>query len=345
MRKVAWQLIALLFLSLCSDFGVAQIFKPAEEMPPPHSEANSPDNWNSISLQGSYLVAKEPLLGLKNEEADFTQEMLEVQWRDGDPIHLFVIKPTGVIKPPVILYLFSYPSETDRYLDDDFCRLLTRNGFAAVGFVPALTGQRYHDRPMKEWFISELQESLATSTHDVQMILNYLASRGDLDMSRVGMFGDGAGASIAILASAADPRIKALDLLDPWGDWPKWLAMSTLIPENERANYLTPEFLQRVAGLDPVKWLPKVQAQAVRLQTVANVSVTPKEVKEKMAAALPAGGVTVYYADGVVFVKQAGFGGKVFDWIKAQLGANESAQQRPATGSQQSAAQSTRQPE
>ena len=64
--------------------------------------------------------------------------------------------------------------------------------------MPALTGQRYHDRPMKEWFVSELRESLATSAHDVQMVLNYLASRGDVDMNRVGMFGDGSGASIAI---------------------------------------------------------------------------------------------------------------------------------------------------
>ena len=82
---------------------------------------------------------------------------------------------------------------------------------------------------MKEWFVSQLQESIAASAHDVQMILNYLAMRGDLDMDHVGMFGDGSGASIAILAAAVDPRIKASDLLDPWGDWPDWIAKSTLI--------------------------------------------------------------------------------------------------------------------
>jgi hypothetical protein len=39
------------------------------------------------------------------------------------------------------------------------------------GFVSALTGHRYHDRPMKEWFLSELQECLAVA-HDVQLVLN-----------------------------------------------------------------------------------------------------------------------------------------------------------------------------
>src|ERR1022692_4628664 len=76
------------------------------------------------------------------------------------------------------------------------------------GFVSALTGQRYHDRPMKEWFVSELPEALGSSVHDVQMILNYLADRNDLDMTRVGMYGQGSGGTIAILAASADPRLK-----------------------------------------------------------------------------------------------------------------------------------------
>jgi len=111
-----------------------------------------------------------------------------------------------------------------------FQKALTKDGFAAVGFVSALTGHRYHDRPWREWFLSELQENLAKTAHDVQMVLDYLESRSDLDMSRVGMFGQGSGASIAILASAADPRIKVLDVLDPWGDWPTWITTSPLYP-------------------------------------------------------------------------------------------------------------------
>jgi hypothetical protein len=53
--------------------------------------------------------------------------------------------------------------------------------------VSALNGHRYTYRPMKQWFVSELQEALGSSVHDVQMILNYLSTRDDLDMSRVGM--------------------------------------------------------------------------------------------------------------------------------------------------------------
>jgi hypothetical protein len=265
------------------------------------------------------LKADPPLLGLKDEQDDFSLEMLEVGWRNNDPIHLYVIKPAGVEKPPVVLYLYGFPSENDRFMEDDFCKSLTRNGVAAVGFSSAYNGQRYHDRPFKKWFVSELQEALATSTHDVQMVLNYLETRGDLDMNRVGMFGAGSGASIAILAAAADDRIKALDVLNPWGDWPNWLATSALIRNEDRADFLKPEFLQRVAGLDPVRWLPKVKAQAVRVQTVGSNTVTSKTVSERIVAAAPPAAQITYYADEKALVMQTGSGGKAFEWIKAQL--------------------------
>jgi hypothetical protein len=328
--------IAIPFSLFQSQISLAQIYEAIDSTKPQHTFLNRDDffgaetyreNWDSISLRDSKLEAQEPLEGLKEDTDGFTRELISVQWRPSDPIHLFVIRPSKVQKPPVILYLYSYPSETDRYLNDDFCRLLVKNGFAAVGFSSALTGQRYHDRPMQKWFVSELQESLGTSVHDVQMIINYLDKRSDFNMSQIGMFGDGSGATIAILSAAADSRIKAVDLLNPWGDWPTWLAQSTLIPENERPDYLTPEFLQTVDGLDPVKWLPKLKSRSVRLQFVGDVSVTPKASKNRLALAAPANATIVRYKDRTAFTRQAGMGGKVFDWLKQKLGPAVSNQQ------------------
>jgi hypothetical protein len=205
------------------------------------------------------------------------------------------MKPKGVEKPPVILYLYGNPAGTERFQDEGFQKAVTKDGFAAVGFVSALTGHRYHDRPMREWFISELQECLATSAHDVQMVLNYLATRGDLDMTRVGMFTQGSGASIGILASAVDPRIKVLDALDPWGDWPVWMATSPFVPEDERTEYIKPEFLKKASILEPTDWLPKIQAKKFRLQDAVFETNTPKAAKEKLRSSVPAGTTVVIY--------------------------------------------------
>jgi hypothetical protein len=127
------------------------------------------------------------------------------------------------------------------------------------------------------------------------MVLDYLGSRNDLDMRRVGVFSQGSGASIAVLASAVDSRIKVLDTIDPWGDWPTWMTQSSFVPEEERARYVKPEFLKNVATLEPIDWLRRVQAKRFRLQDATFESKTPSAAKQKLREAVPAKGAVVIY--------------------------------------------------
>jgi len=276
------------------------------------------EDWSTPSLKGSNLIPIPPIALVDDSHPDYTVELVQVQWRWGDPIDLYVIKPKRVKRPGVILNLYGYPADTDPYKNEVFQKALVEGGSAAVGFVSALTGHRYHDRPMKEWFLSELQECLAKSAHDVQMVLNYLAVRGDLDMDRIGMFGQGSGAAIAILASAADPRIKVLDILDPWGDWPVWMSTSPFVPEEERPNYIKPEFLKKVAPLDPLEWLPNIRAKEFRFRQNTFELDTPTPVKDKLRAAVPAGTSIVQYKDIPEFVRDFPHSTDL-RWIEAAL--------------------------
>lgn len=282
------------------------------------NESKPLEDFNTLAVPPGLSFDSLPLG--KGDFPEYSRELVRLEWRAGDPVDVSLIKPAGVKNPPVILYLYSFPSTARRFADPEFCKFLVKNGFAAVGFVSALTGERFRARAMRTWFVSELQESLATSVHDVQLMLNYLSTRGDFDMTRVGMFGDGSGASIAIMAAAVDSRIKAVDLLDPWGDWPEWLAKSTLVPENERADYLKPEFLQKVQNVDPAKWLPQLKTQRVRLQYIDDLTVTPKTAREHMEAVAPSNVKVVHYASKNAFLANVAFAGKGFDWIKEELG-------------------------
>lgn len=326
--------IGVLLLIVTSLSSASQVSKPESAKPiaasPPAASYVYKEDFGSLSLVGSNLIQAPIQFGERASYPEYTRELWRVQWRPDDPIDLYVILPKGVRNPPVILYLYSYPSEEDRFRDNDFCKLVTKDGFAAVGFVAALTGQRYHDRPMREWFVSNLQESLATSVHDVQMILNYLAYRGDMDMNHVGMFGEGSGGSVAILAAAVDSRIKALDLLEPWGDWPEWLAKSSLIPQQERPDYITPQFLSRLRPLEPAKWLPQLGSRAVRLQVIYNQTITPKSAKECLEAAMPAKSQVARYDSARPLVELAD-SGDFFDWLKEQV--RSAAGQPTGTGS------------
>ena len=276
------------------------------------------EDWSTPALKTSRLQPVPALLGYVNDYPGYTVQLLQVQWRFGDPLDLYVMMPKGIKKPPVVLYLYGYPAGTDRFKDENFQKTVTEDGFAAVGFASALTGHRYHDRPMREWFVSELQESLATSAHDVQMVLDYLATRDDLDMNRVGMFTQGSGATIGILTSVVDPRIKVLDALDPWGDWPTWMATSPFVPEEERAEYVKPEFLKKAASLEPIEWLPKIRAKKFRLQDAIFEPNTPKAAKEKLRAAVPTGSTVLIYRTPEDF--NAVIRGRTeLSWIKQEL--------------------------
>jgi dienelactone hydrolase len=284
------------------------------------------EDWSALPLAASGLDPSryEAVRLDKWDRGEATEELLRVQWREHDPIDLYVVRPKGVEKPPAILYLYDFTNDTERFRDDFWCKSATERGFAAVGFLSAVSGERIRmPRPMSEWFVSQLQESLGSSVHDVEMILNYLASRGDIDMSRIGMFGQGSGASIAVLAAAVDPRIKTLDLLDPWGDWPDWLKVSPIIPENQRSSYLTPEFLNGVAKLDPVLYLPLLKSQKVQMEYILDDDAMPKSAREAMIAAAPKNADVVLYKDTAEHVNAYhanGFCG----WLKAQLQASPS---------------------
>jgi hypothetical protein len=321
MRTLTFEFALLFLLQTFLPQSSAAQFVPAS--PPIADPADTrfqgvKEDWTAPGLRTSNLKPAAPLAGYINDYPGYTVELLQVQWRFGDPLDLYVMKPKGVKKPPVILYLYGYPAGTDRFKDENFQKAVTKDGFAAVGFVSALTGHRYHDRPMREWFISELQECLATSAHDVQMVLDYLATRDDLDMNRVGMFTQGSGASIGILTSAVDPRIRVLDALDPWGDWPTWMATSPFVPEDERAEYVKAEFLKKAALLEPIEWLPKIQAKKFRLQDAIFEPNTPKAAKEKLRAAVPADAAVVIYKTPEEF-NEVVRGKNELQWIQQEL--------------------------
>jgi hypothetical protein len=327
--------------ALCMPIFIAVSVASAQTTAPAPT-ASVKEDWTTIELAKSGLPPN-TFGGVLLSKADVqgcTRELLRMQWRSLDPIDLYVIRPKGTAKLPVVLFLYNYTFDTDVFREDRWCDVATKNGFAVAGFPTALSWPRLHTpRPLKQWFVSELQESLATSTHDVQMMLNYLESRDDLDTQRVGVFGMGSGGAIAILAAAADSRIAMVDVMDPWGDWPDWLKESKQIPENERSTYLNPEFLEKVSGLDPVTYLPKLKDKALRIQQTSADSVTPAIARDKIANAVPRADMVARYPDRATEAKALGTDG-IVGWLGKQLspqgaGGSESSAEKSVVQKQQ----------
>ena len=284
-------------------------------------QAGKKEDWSVLPVASSGLdVSRMSVTRISLwEKEDYTEELLRAQWRNNDVIDLYVVRPKSVEKVPAILYLYDYSNDTERFRNESWCRRMTRGGFAAVGFISAVSMDRIHaPRPLKQWFFSELQESLGASVHDVQMILNYLAARGDIDVSHVGMFGQGSGASIAVLAAAVDPRITTLDLFNLWGDWPDWLRESPIIPQDERASYVAPQFLDKVAKLDPALYLPQLDSRNLRLEYVLDDENMPKSAIQAMLNAAPKKADVLRYNDEAEHVDEWRANG-LSGWIKGKL--------------------------
>jgi hypothetical protein len=96
------------------------------------------------------------------------------------------------------------------------------------------------------------------------------------------------------------------------------LATSPFVPEDERAEYVKPEFLKKAAALDPMGWLPKIQAAKFRLQDAIFEPNTPKVAKEKIRAAVPPGAAVVIYQTPEEF-NPVIRGEKDLVWIQDQL--------------------------
>ncbi|BDI33133.1 hypothetical protein CCAX7_51840 [Capsulimonas corticalis] len=276
------------------------------------------ERWNTPALDGSHLKPETARVLKVEDHGTFTRELVQMQWRPLDSICLYIIKPKNVAKPPVSLFLYNYTEESDRFANVSYLERVTSQGYAIAGFVSALSGDRYKLRPMKEWFVSEMPEALACSAHDVHYIVDYLETRKDLDTNRLGMFGQGSGGAIAVLAAASDPRIKSLDLLGPWGDWKEWLEKSQVVPDAERPRYVTVEFQKKVKPLDPIDWLPKLKGRAIRMQFLGDDPNTPPAVVEALTKAAPAEAEVHRYENTVKFFPDAG-GGRLFEWMAAHL--------------------------
>jgi hypothetical protein len=279
------------------------------------------EDYKSLKLDTSTLAIKESLIGQRGTTQNFDQQTVRVRWRPNDPIDLYIALPKGVEKPPVIIYLYGFPTDEKRYHDESWYGRITSSGFAAVAFFPAVTGPRFHaPRPMTQNFLTQLPESLPMTVHDIQMVINYLYTRKDLnlDLDRIGIFATGSGATAAILAAVADPRIKALDLLNPWGDWPDWMAKSELLSFVACEGCNSPEFLQGLAPLDPVKRLPQLNTPYVRFRHFVENGQTPRIAQDKMEAVIPKSADITRFENVMEFNRSAS-GGKTFDWVKGAL--------------------------
>lgn len=277
------------------------------------------EDWTKLAVSRSDFGPANPIEAGVQTQPGFTRELLQVQWRSGDPIDVYIVRPENSVRPPAVIFLYTWPGGAEHFKSDAWCRSVTQHGFAAVGFVSALTGQRYHDRPWKETFATELPETLAESVHDVQLMLDYLDTRKDLDHSRYGIFGQGSGGTIALLSASVEERLKAVDVIDPWGDWPVFLRSSPVLLETERGPLLAPKSLGALAPLEPVAAIKQLRNRTLRLQQSTMNLSTPESAAQAIHDSLPSTATYVRYTSEEDYRERAMREARILNWMQEKL--------------------------
>jgi dipeptidyl aminopeptidase/acylaminoacyl peptidase len=88
---------------------------------------------------------------------------------------------------------------------------------------------------------------------DLLSVVDYLASRPDVDRERIGAFGFSMGGSTTLLAAARDPRIKAVAADSAWSDVRRWLRPSVravFTRPRDRFNALSLKLAEMRTGID-----------------------------------------------------------------------------------------------
>jgi dienelactone hydrolase len=115
-------------------------------------------------------------------------------------------------RPVVIALHGTGGSKTDMLL---LCRQLVAAGFIAVAIDGRYHGERkssagqedYHDAIIRAWHGSGEHPFYYDTVWDVMRLVDYLQTRDDVDVHRIGLIGISKGGIETYIAAAADPRI------------------------------------------------------------------------------------------------------------------------------------------
>jgi hypothetical protein len=85
-----------------------------------------------------------------------------------------------------------------------------------------------------------------------------------------------------------------------------------------RASPLKAEYLERVAPVDPLVWLPKLKTPRVRLELISGDAGATDEVAKKIGAAAPTNVEAKHFENALIHFHETS-DGKLYEWLKKQL--------------------------
>lgn len=130
---------------------------------------------------------------------------------------MFLTAASANSRRPAVIFLHGTGSRKEEFLAT--MRTFVDRGFAAVAIdarhhgariVRGSGNQQYYDAMLETFRTGRGRPYLYDTVWDVMRLVDYLATRADVDATRIGLMGISKGGTEAYLAAAVDPRIAAV---------------------------------------------------------------------------------------------------------------------------------------
>lgn len=193
----------------------------------------------------------------------------------------YLIHAQGKGKSPGALFVHWYESESPYSNRKQFLQEATE--LARHGLTSLLVSTPWS---VRDWYpkrdVTRDYENSVQEVKDLRRALDFLATQPDVDRRRIVLVGHDFGAMYGLLAASGDKRVSAVALQAFTSSFSDWFLYNQkqLSPAGRQA------VIDRLAPLDPIRYLPGLKNTPVLLQFSNNDFYVPREKAEALYAAV-----------------------------------------------------------
>jgi dienelactone hydrolase len=184
-----------------------------------------------------------------------------------------------------------------------FAQFLTKQGYACI----AIDAKYHGERPKGPAAFALLKlpydgrDALAQTVVDLRRTIDYLASRGDIDMTRIGYIGYSMGALLGAIVSGVDARVACPVLIVGGGNWDALVSKSILPLAGDRDVKnadVRKGITDALAPLDPALWVGLISPRPVLMINGETDNIVPSASSKALHAAARQPKKIVWYPGG-----------------------------------------------
>ena len=134
--------------------------------------------------------------------------------------------------------------------------------------------------------------ALSQSVVDLRRTVDYLASRGDIDMDRIGYIGVSLGSFVGSVFAGVDPRVRTAVFVVGGGGWKAMIdtsgvhALEAIRAHEAERGRDTADFAKALHVVEPLAFAPRIAPRPVLMINCDNDQYVPKPTAEDLFASL-----------------------------------------------------------